>query len=52
MRLVMMIAVLVLASCGADGPPERPQQAEPATGLVISGQISAGIGYCAAGASC
>ena len=40
MRVVMMLALLTLAACGADGAPERPTAA---TGVTLSGDVQAGV---------
>jgi predicted outer membrane protein len=34
--------VLLLASCGADGAPERPEP-RPAAGVSVGGSVSAGL---------
>ena len=39
-RLAPVFALLVLAACGADGPPETPQ-ASP--GVRVSGEVQAGV---------
>lgn len=41
-RLAAILAVTLLAACGADGPPERPA-ATPATGISITGEASLGV---------
>ncbi len=47
MRLILPIALLMLAACGADGPPERPaprgEAPVPEPGLIISGTASIGV---------
>lgn len=40
MKHLMRLAVLALAACGADGPPEKPA---PTTGVTISGTVSVGV---------
>ncbi|MFV2053883.1 argininosuccinate lyase [Aliiroseovarius sp. YM-037] len=39
-RLTKIAALLAVAACGADGPPERPTQ-KP--GLEVSGTVEVGI---------
>lgn len=39
-RLAPLLAVLVLAACGADGPPETPK-ASP--GVRVSGEVQTGV---------
>lgn len=39
-RLALLLALLSLAACGADGAPTPP--AEP--GLSVSGQVKVGVG--------
>jgi predicted small lipoprotein YifL len=47
MRLAVIVATLVLAGCGVDGPPVPPSQVEEeartATGLTLSGSAEFGI---------
>lgn len=40
MRRIVFLALLALAGCGADGPPERPGTT---VGVTVSGSIGAGI---------
>lgn len=42
MRASLFLALTLLAACGADGAPERPEP-RPAPGVSVSGQIEAGI---------
>ncbi|MFN3971972.1 MAG: hypothetical protein ACK4GO_02545 [Gemmobacter sp.] len=39
----LLIALLLLAACGADGPPEAP--APTKDGITVSGQARAGVVY-------
>ncbi len=41
-RLAAILAVTLLAACGADGPPERPTDAPP-PGISITGEASIGV---------
>jgi predicted small lipoprotein YifL len=41
MKRLTLLALLALAACGADGPPERPGAAEP--GISVSGTVEFGI---------
>ncbi len=46
MRVLAILAVLVLAGCGADGEPERPEknaQSGPGFSLSITGKAEVGI---------
>ena len=36
------LALALLAACGADGAPERPEP-RPAAGVTVSGNISMGV---------
>ena len=40
MKRLALLALLALAACGADGPPERPG-AEP--GVAVSGTVEIGV---------
>jgi predicted small lipoprotein YifL len=44
MRLALLSLVL-LAACGADGPPEPPASQAPASGISITGDARAGVVY-------
>jgi predicted small lipoprotein YifL len=39
----LLIVPLVLAACGADGPPVAPSQATAAPGVQITGEAQIGI---------
>lgn len=39
MRVVMILAVVLLSACGADGPPERPTKG----GVSLSGEMQVGV---------
>jgi hypothetical protein len=39
MPRLLLIAVLTLAACGADGPPEPPSK----SGLSLSGEVQVGV---------
>lgn len=41
-RVVILIVPLVLAACGADGPPVAPSTAA-AQGLDVSGEVQVGV---------
>jgi hypothetical protein len=41
---IALLALVVVAGCGADGAPERPASELP--GLVISGTAKLGVKYC------
>jgi predicted small lipoprotein YifL len=41
-RIALIAALLSLAACGADGPPERPGAA-PAAQATVSGRIEIGV---------
>ncbi|MBU3028975.1 lipoprotein [Paracoccus marinaquae] len=43
MKRLVLIAVLGLAGCGVDGPPERPAEEAPQTGVTISGDARIGV---------
>lgn len=44
MKLIAVLAGLaVLAACGVDGPPTRPDKKERSTGIFISGTAEIGI---------
>ena len=38
-----MLAVMALAACGVDGPPERPAQKPAQSGVTISGDARVGV---------
>lgn len=42
MRAIMILAVLFVAACGADGPPERPSEASK-PGVTVSGSVAVGV---------
>ncbi len=42
MRPILLVALLTLAACGADGPPERPADST-ASGITITGEARMGI---------
>lgn len=39
MRFILLISVVLLSACGADGPPERPTK----SGVSLSGEARVGI---------
>ncbi|MCF8483764.1 MAG: argininosuccinate lyase [Rhodobacteraceae bacterium] len=39
MRYILILGVLMLGACGADGPPERPTK----TGIALSGEVQMGV---------
>lgn len=41
MKRMVVLALLVLAGCGADGPPVPPSGAEP--GVTVSGTVAFGV---------
>lgn len=41
MKYAVLAFVLMLAACGADGPPSAPEQ--PKQGLNLSGEIKLGV---------
>ncbi|MCZ0962760.1 hypothetical protein [Paracoccus benzoatiresistens] len=46
MRWIAILAVMAMAACGVDGPPERPAPAPktaPKTNVVISGDATMGV---------
>ena len=45
MRALACLAFVVLAACGADGAPERPDpsQEEPPIGISVTGSASIGV---------
>lgn len=43
MRFALILPLVLLAACGADGPPEPPVAKAPTTGLVITGDARTGI---------
>lgn len=40
--LTVIVALLTLAACGADGPPERPEP-KSETGVIVSGTVKVGV---------
>lgn len=51
MRALALMSFILIASCGADGFPERP--AAPAqSGVKVSGEARIGVVLCAKGAKC
>ncbi len=40
-RPLLILALLALAACGADGPPKKPGTDEP--GISIGGQVKLGV---------
>ncbi len=40
MKRLMLAALLALAACGADGPPERPGTGP---GITVSGTVEVGV---------
>ena len=44
MKTVAALALMaLLAACGADGTPERPQKGDPMFGVTLSGTAEMGI---------
>ena len=43
MRPILLLSVLALAACGADGAPVAPGQSAARPGLAVSGQVQVGI---------
>ncbi len=43
MRPILLISLLALAACGADGAPVPPSQSAAQPGLTIAGQAKVGI---------
>ncbi len=43
MRTLALISLVILAGCGADGPPVAPTQAATQPGISVSGQAKVGI---------
>lgn len=43
MRPILLLSLLALAACGADGPPIPPGQSASQPGLTVSGQVQVGI---------
>lgn len=39
MRYILILGLLVLSACGADGPPERPTT----SGISLSGEVQMGL---------
>lgn len=42
-RIFALGLVALLAACGADGEPERPQKGDPMFGVTLSGTAEMGI---------
>lgn len=43
MRILPVLALILLAACGADGPPVAPSKAAAVPGVSISGTVGVGI---------
>ncbi len=43
MRPFLVLSFLVLAACGAEGPPIQPGQSGSQPGLTVSGQVQVGV---------
>ncbi|MFE3835915.1 hypothetical protein [Pseudogemmobacter sonorensis] len=43
LRILLFATLILPAACGADGAPVPPSQAGAAPGLVISGEMRAGV---------
>lgn len=44
MKTTLLAALLALAACGADGPPEKPTKSgTPTTGVQITGEARVGV---------
>ncbi|WP_431298092.1 hypothetical protein [Tabrizicola sp. BL-A-41-H6] len=44
MKFTLIAALLALAACGADGPPEKPTRSTtPAPGVQITGEARVGV---------
>lgn len=43
MRPILLLSLLALAACGADGAPIAPGQSGSQPGLTVSGQVQVGI---------
>ncbi|MYM57236.1 argininosuccinate lyase [Thalassovita mangrovi] len=44
-RALILIALLGLAACGADGEPTAPAPKAPKTGVTVSGEATIGISF-------
>jgi hypothetical protein len=43
MRPILLLSLLALAACGADGAPLAPSQSASQPGLTVSGQVQVGV---------
>lgn len=43
MRILHVLSLILLAACGADGPPVAPSKAVAKPGVSISGTVDVGI---------
>lgn len=41
--LVMAVFVALVAACGVDGEPERPESETVETGVTVSGRVAVGV---------
>lgn len=51
MRALALMSLILIASCGADGFPERPA-APGQSGVTVSGEARIGVVVCAKGVKC
>ncbi len=51
MRIIALLSLVLVASCGADGAPTRPEKPQT-SGITISGQARVGVVVCEKGAKC
>jgi predicted small lipoprotein YifL len=40
---IALLSLVLLAACGADGPPKPPESAAPTSGVTISGDARVGV---------
>jgi hypothetical protein len=43
MRVLPVLSLILMAACGADGPPVAPSKAAAGPGVSVSGTVGAGV---------